>query len=212
MAVYISLYPRAPPSKKKRKEKRNKTKQNETKKKIKTFFLFLKHCPLFATHHTDVVKSVSQTPMSEQGVHLAATAFTGCRLRFGGRAAAPPTHGWRAVVPRARKRDRLSAVGVDTVVYLPVPDLVEMARESRPHEHVQRVSAHRENSAGVHGVVVVQGKRVGGGFHRPLVDNGLPVIFAVLLELRQFEETVGRREEPDVSHLIQLQQRKNGGA
>ena len=111
------------------------------------------------------------------------------------------------VIARARERDRFSAVGVDAVVYLPVPDLFEMARESRPLKHVQRVSAHGENSAGVHGVVVVQGKGAGGGFHRPLVDHSLAIIFAVFLKLRQLEEAVGRREESDVSHLQHVKQR-----
>lgn len=84
---------------------------------------------------------------------------------------------------------------------LAVPNLIEMARESRSHEHVQRVSAHGKDSAGVHGVVVVEGKRVGGGLHSPLVDHGLPVVFAVLLKLRQLEEAVGRRVKPNVSNL-----------
>lgn len=131
-------------------------------------------------------------------VSLAAASFARRWLRRCRRAAAA------ACLPRAGERDRLPAVGVNTVVSLPVPDLVEMTREPSPHEHVQRVSAHGEHSARVHDVVIVEGERLGRGVHRPLVDHGLAVVLAVPLELRQLEEAVGRREETDVSHLSRV--------
>lgn len=86
-----------------------------------------------------------------------------------------------------------------------VPNLFEMRRESRSHEHVQSVPTNREHSAGVHGVVVVEGEGVRRGFDGALVDDGLPVVFAVPLELRELEEAVGGRKETDVPNLLGAQ-------
>lgn len=87
----------------------------------------------------------------------------------------------------ARERDRLTAVWVYPVVHLSIPQLLEVRCESRALEHVQRVAAHREDSSGVHHMMIVQSKRVWGCGYRTLVNDSLPVVFAVPLKLRQLE-------------------------
>lgn len=149
--------------------------------------------------NSDFLPSPILNPPINRSEHLAAPSFAGCRLRVRCRWAAVARPCARLAC--ARERDRLAAVRVDAVVSRPVPDLVEMTRETGPHKHVQRVSADGEHSPGVHGVVVVESERLRGGLHRPLVDHRLAVVFAVPLELRQLEEAVRRRKETDVSNL-----------
>mmetsp|Transcript_11754 Transcript_11754/g.16361 ORF Transcript_11754/g.16361 Transcript_11754/m.16361 type:complete len:344 (+) Transcript_11754:639-1670(+) len=93
----------------------------------------------------------------------------------------------------------LAAVGEDAQVLAPRPQELEVAGEPRPLQHELGVAADGEDAAGLDAVVVVQHEHLGAGGQGALVNHGLAVVLAVVLQLRDLEQAVGGGEEADVA-------------